>query len=182
MLAQNHTTGAEDAGKDQYHAKPPHGIEAEELAEHEEGTGHTADSSHMGGDLPPYIDQRTDNLNKQGRRDHRSHEMGDMQQVHQIDAEEITEDGDHIWNDTALLDAELYQVPPLIATVEMDEHCGQQDGEHIDERQHLKLIGPRHLTEVTEHEQCHQPHQWQVEGGEQHAHDARCQNNILLFL
>ena len=98
----------------------------------------------MRGDLPPHVDEGTDYLYEQGCRQDGSHEMGDMHHIHQVNAEEITEDGDDIRHHTALLMTQLYQIPALITTIEMDQHRRQQNREDIYQCQHLQLIGPRH--------------------------------------
>ena len=46
----------------------------------------------MGGDLPPNIDHGTGNLNEQGSCDDGHHKVGDVQELHQVDTKEITED------------------------------------------------------------------------------------------
>ena len=96
--------------------------------------------------------------------------MGNVEEIHQVDAEEIAEDGDDIRYHTALLMPQFDEGPSLISAVKMDKHCGQQNGEHVDEGEHLQLIGPGHQSEITEDKQCHHTYQRQIEGGEQHAY------------
>ena len=133
----------------------------------------------MRGDLPPHIDERTDNLDKQRGRDDRPHKVGDVQRLHQIDAEEIAEDGNHVGHQTALLMAQLYQVPAPIAAIEMNQQRGQQDGEDIHHDQHLQLICPRHQGEIAEGEQRHQPHHRQVERRKEYTDHPRGQDYVL---
>ena len=150
VTEEMHTAGAEYTGKENHQTEPPHGIESEQLTEDEEGTRHAAYSRRMGGYFPPHVDQGTDHLYKQGSREDRTHKMGDMYQIHQIDTEEVAEDGNDVGHHPSLLESKLHQIPPLIAAIEVDEHRGQQDSKYIDEGEHLKLIGPRHQRQVAE--------------------------------
>src|SRR3712207_8005870 len=46
--------------------------------------------------LPPYIDEGTDNLNDERRHQYAAHEVGHMEQIHQIVTGKVAQDGDDI--------------------------------------------------------------------------------------
>ena len=85
------------------------------------------------------------------------------------------------WHHTPLLLAQLDECPSVIATIEVDEQCGQENGEHVDKAEHRKLVRPRHQTEIAEREQSYQSDKRQIEWRENHAKNASCENNILFF-
>ena len=45
----------------------------------------------MSRDLPPYVNHRAGYLDEQGGRDDGHHKMGDMEKLHQVNTEEVTE-------------------------------------------------------------------------------------------
>ena len=158
MLTEDHPAGTQYACEDEHQTEPPHGIETEQLSKHKQRSCHTTYCCRMRGNLPPHVDQGTRHLDKQRCREDGTHKMRDVYQIHQVDAEEIAEDGDDVWHHTTLLMTEFDKTPPLITAIEMDEHRRQENGEHIHQREHLQLIRPRHQREVTEGKQCHQSH------------------------
>ena len=76
--------------------------------------------------------------------------------------------------------SQLYEVPSLIAAVEVNHHRGHEDGKEVNHREHLQLVGPREDAQVTEQEERHQSDEGQVERREQHAHDASSQDDFFL--
>ena len=64
MLTENHPAGTQYACEDEHQTEPPHGIEAEQLAKHEQSTRHASYCCRMRGDLPPHVDQGTHHLNE----------------------------------------------------------------------------------------------------------------------
>jgi len=62
MLAQNHAAGAYHACNDDDQTEPPYRIEVEIFGKGYEGSAHTTDGCRVGGNLPPDVDERTDDL------------------------------------------------------------------------------------------------------------------------
>ena len=103
---------------------PPDGIEGEHLGKDEQGACHTANGCHVGGDLPPHIDQGTDDLDEQRRRHDVTHEMGDVQIIHPVGTGEVTEDTDDIGHHSTFLVTQLDQCPTLITAIEVNQEGG----------------------------------------------------------
>ena len=176
MLTEYHATGAEDAGNEEDDAHPPDRIETEILGKGKESPTDSTDGCEMGGYLPPHIDEGTDNLNHQGCDDDGDDEMGYMHLHHDIDATEITENRQDVGHHATLATSEFDEAPTLIATIEVDEHRGQQDGEEIDHDEHLEFVNPWEDAHVTERKKGYQPDDGQVEWREHHTDCACCEN------
>ena len=128
----------------------------------------------MGAYFPPHVDDGTDNLHQQGGHEDADDEVEHAEPGEQACTAEIAEDGNDVGNHAALAMAQLDEVPPLIAAVDVDEAGGQEDGEEIDQDDYLQAVGYGQQCQVTEREQDDKPEQWQVERREEHAHEPCC--------
>lgn len=155
MLTKNHSAGAQCARHDEYDAEPPDRVEAKYLREREERACHTTNGGSMRADFPPRIDYGANYLHDNGGYQNASHKMGNVHKLHQVDAPEIAGNGYHVWYHASLLLPQLYRCPSLITAIEVDEECGHQDSEKIDDAQHRELVEPRQQTQVAEYEQQH---------------------------
>lgn len=182
MLAENHTARAKHTGNDEHHTQPEHGIKGEHDGECGYRTSHTANGGSVGADLPPYIDDGTQNLYHQCNDKDARHEMGDVHALHDIHTDEIAQDGDNIGHHTTLALAEFDESPTLVVAIEGDEECGREDREDIHESENHHLVGQRHQTEVAQRKQNNEPHSGQVEGIEHCAQHPRTQYQFISSL
>ena len=179
VLTQNHAGGAHDAGHHQHQAKPPDGVEDENHGEGKQGACHTADGCRMGGNLPPHVDDGTDDLHQQGGHENAAHEVEHVHRLQQPDARQIAQDGDDVRHHATLAIAHFDEVPPLMLSIEVNDVGGQQDGEEIDDGDNLQSVDDGQKGQIAEREQDDEPHQREVEGREQHAHDACHIDNVF---
>ncbi len=181
MLAQNHAAGAYHAGNDDDQTKPPDGVEAQIIGKGKECAGHSANGCRMGGNLPPYVDECAEDLYGQCCHDDGTHEVRHVQLFHDVDAGEVADDGEDVWYHTLLAVSQFNEVPALIAAVEVDEQRGQEDGEQVDQYQHLDFVRPGKHVQVAEQEEQGDADNGQVERREQHAQQSGGQDNLLLL-
>ena len=76
MLAQNHAASAHHAGNDEDETEPPDGVEVQVFGKGKQRACHTTDGRCVRGNLPPDVDECTDNLYQQACHDDGSHEVG----------------------------------------------------------------------------------------------------------
>ena len=96
----------------------------------------------MCGNLPPHVDQRTDNLYGQCHQQHPTDNVGHMLTAQHIVAREIADDGDDVRHHTSLTNTQINEAPALKATIEADEQRRKKDGEEIHDEQHDCLVVP----------------------------------------
>ena len=152
VLAQYHATSAHETCENEENAEPPQRVEAEYLGEGKHATRYATDSCSVYRYLPPHIYDGANNLYHQCRHHYATHEMREMQVVHEVETGEIADDGDDVWHHSSFAGDEFQHRPSLIFPVEMDDHRRQEDGENIYDKQHRQLITPRQQVEITEQE------------------------------
>ena len=135
----------------------------------------------MCGNLPPYIDKGAQNLYYECRHEYVAHEVGYVEAMHYIVTHKVAYNRKQIWHYTTFLLAKLDECPSVIAAIEMDEQCGQENGEKVDKTEYRKLVRPWHQTEIAEREQRYQSDKRQIEWRKYHAKNAGSDNNILFF-
>ena len=91
----------------------------------------------MARNLPPDVDECTDNLQCQGSHHDRTHEVRHVETLHHIDAGEIADDGNDVRHHASFAVAQFDEAPALIAAVEVDEQGREEDGEQIGQQQYL---------------------------------------------
>ena len=180
MLAQDHATGTEESCNDQHQAKPSHGVEGENLAEGKQSASHSSYGCGMGRDLPPGVDDGTDHLYEQRCHHNATHEMRDMECVHQIGTEKITPYGDDVGNGAAFSSTEFYEAPSLEMTVEADDEDRHHHCKEIDEQEDLNLEQPGQQVEVAEEKQRHQSYGRQIERSEDNTQQPGSQYQTFL--
>ena len=153
MLPEYHAAGADEPGEQDDQTEPPHGVEGENLREGRQCAGQTADGRHVCGYFPFHVDDRTEHLDDHGRHQHTAHGMGDMEQVDDIIAHEVTHEADEVGHQPSLLGTQFDGRPSLVVAVEADEQRGQQDGKEIDDEQYFQLCPERQEGQVAEHEE-----------------------------
>ena len=79
--------------------------------------------------------------------------MGDMENMHEIVAGEVAEDGQNIGHHAALSHAELAWCPALVIAVDVDEQGRGEHREEIYHHQDKELVGKWEDVQITEQEE-----------------------------
>ena len=181
MLAQYHSAGAHHSAQQNHQTEPPDGVEVEYQAEREQPASHSSYGCRVGRHLPPHVGHGAEHLHGEGRNEYRGDGMGRVAQTQDVEADEVAEYRDDVGHHSALAYTQLNGCPAMIAAVEMYQSRGQQHREEPHYAHHHEDVVERKGVEIAEEEECRQPHQWQIERCEHHAHNARDQYYVLFF-
>lgn len=92
VLSQNYAARTHNSRRNYGEAKPPDGIETEHHRESNESPKDAPYARRMCGNFPPDIDNGAQYLNYQRHNQNGRNEMGQVQQIHDVETAEIAED------------------------------------------------------------------------------------------
>ena len=178
MLSENHSARTQQTSHDDDDAKPPYGVIGEGTTESDQCSCHPSDGCCVGTDFPEYVDDGAHHLYGQGHHDDTTHEMRDMQQVHDIVAEEVAHNGDDIGNGASFPRSEFDPRPSLVFPIDSDETCGKKNGTEIDKAEYRQLVVQRQHTHIAEYEQEYESYGSQIERVENSTDHPGCKYDV----
>lgn len=153
MLSQHHSSRSYESSYQEAETEPPKGVESEDFGVCQQSARNASYGCGVRGNLEPYICYGADYLYEEGSEDDDAEEMREMEELHEVEAEEITRYGYDVRHHSSFPAYEFQYGPSLIPHVEMYEHRGQEDGEEIDHSEDEHLVLPMQEGKITEEEQ-----------------------------
>lgn len=164
MLAQDEARRTDQTTQQRAEAKPQRGVEVEDERESQQQADGGARRCRVGADLERNVGHRAHHLHRQGTNDDAQRETWHPIQVHQVEQEAVTQDGNDIGHEAALTKAHLVARPAVDLAIKEDAEARQDYREQINHEQHRQAERPGHQTQVAEEQQSQKCERRQVEG------------------